>query len=206
MAPSAATSAMGRGRCECHRRGRRTRRERRRWCTKRRVAAGNGHSRGRTGRIGYPGFRGNRRSSRPPFGYALLKSAGSSRDQDSRLARLAATSAKCWSPGVPSATNRSSHRSAAVSYFGEPARRRGGRAAARPRAAGSVGRGGVLSEPQRSALDRAAEADVSVRLHRHRTLCAGERFGGLTRMLQVRDGVGHASVRSPPHQPHADER
>jgi hypothetical protein len=36
------------------------------------VAAGNGHSRGRTGRIGYPGFRGNRRSSRPPFGYALL--------------------------------------------------------------------------------------------------------------------------------------
>ena len=44
----------------------------RRWRTKRRVAAGNGHSRGRTGRIGYPGFRGNRRSSRPPFGYALL--------------------------------------------------------------------------------------------------------------------------------------
>jgi hypothetical protein len=26
----------------------------------------------RTGGIGYSGFRGNRRSSRPPFGYALL--------------------------------------------------------------------------------------------------------------------------------------
>ena len=41
-------------------------------CQKEEWPLGTATQGGRTGRIGYPGSRGNRRSSRPPFGYALL--------------------------------------------------------------------------------------------------------------------------------------